>query len=524
MVAVVNKTGYTEIDYVLGHAVMQRFRSFFHHLGYPSLRRTIGHWLSPVAPVAAAAVSNTAAGNKTEHHNNELPWRAPVDEHDHARTSQQHRPWWWTLPLWPCQSDDWPWLVARLAHKPVVLLPVFNHATALEQAMQALLCHSSGMEQLILLDDGSTDPALLLLLQQYKKLPGVSVIRHAKRAGLTACWQRGLQFAASRGRDLVLLSSELVVSRGWLLQLKLAAYSQAQIASVSANQQVRLGLPFWLPQAERQQRQASCARAIAQAGYTNVSRSDSAEIGCLYIRFCAIAAVLASQAEPKVLDVATFLTQSTELGRRHLQSYKAVVWSCSEHHHLYRPSALLHSRGSIGRGAAPAIAAANTTEALAISQQQQILQRTCLTTTATSVVKARKLLLLSGELPASLLTSISAPGQPAESGCAEAVEWLICQYRDTEMRLSYCYPEPVQSELMLTLEWIPRPQTGGSDADLLQHTLSRWLLQWSVEQVDVSHVKLDPAPELQLLVALCRQLSLLAELPSNISGTSQDAW
>jgi hypothetical protein len=46
----------------------------------------------------------------------------------------------------------------------------------------------------------------------------------------------------------------------------------------------------------------------------------------------------------------------------------------------------------------------------------------------------------------------------------------------------------------------------------LQSTLSRWLLQWAIEQIDVSHVSLDPAPELQLLVAVCRQFSLVADL------------
>jgi hypothetical protein len=510
VVAVVTRTGYTKKDYVLGHAVMRRFQPLFQHLGYPSVRRTIKHWLSPMLSVAAAPGVTTASkdGTKSETSHSKSPWLTPVDDDGNTNTAQRHRPWWWTLPLWPCQSDDWLWLIERLAHKPLVLLPVFNHATSLEQAVQALLCHCSGMEQLILLDDGSTDPAVLLLLQQYKKLPGISVIRHAKRAGLTACWQRGLQLAASRGQDLVLLSCELIVSHRWLQQLKLAAYSQAQIASVSANQHVRLGLPSWLSEAERQQRQVSCARAIAQAGYTEVSRADSVEIGCLYIRFCALAAVLACQSESKVMDVATFLTQSTALGRLHLQSYKAVVWPSFGHQHLYRPLDPFLSPVSRQQGD-------NDIAAQAISQQQQILQRLCLTTTAEPVVKARKLLLLSGDLPASLLTSISAPvglSQPAESASADAVEWLLCQCSATEMRLSYCYPSPGQSALFSTLEWIPRLSTSASDAALLQSTLSRWLLQWSVEQIDVSHVSLDPAPELQLLVAVCRQFSLVADL------------
>jgi hypothetical protein len=456
------------------------------------------------------------------------PWLAPV-EHGQPQSVDLHRPWWWTLPLWLYQSDDWPLLLSSLAHKPLLLLPVFNHAAALEQAMQALLLNDKGFEQLLLLDDGSTDPAVLRLLQQYKQLPGIRLIRHAKRAGLAACWQKGLQLAVSRNQDLVLLSTDIFVSAGWLLQLKLAAYSQPQIASVSANQQIKLGLPHWWSVKQRQQQQQNCARAFVQAGYAAVAKDEMPASACLYIRASALALVLAEQTKPAAIDLTSFLQSSNGLGLQHLQSYKAVVWPYAGHHSRYRQpdpfrQSVAHGRSSIGR----AVTAAPDTccnENLAATQQQHILQQLALAAVTEPCVKPRKLLLLAGALPHSLLTSVTElPSinelrvqlQATALLTAGTVEWLLCQYNGTELRLAYCYPDPANSQLTLTLDQIALPKHGLLDATLLQHTVIRWSLQWSVEAIDVSLVSTNPCPDLQLLVAQCRQISQLLDLEQSV--------
>lgn len=487
----------------------------FHLLVQGTIRRTFRRWFSAAGAAPAHAVAVTADISLTTADMPPLqPWRAPV-AHAQPQSADQHRPWWWTLPLWLYQSDDWPLLLSSLAHKPLLLLPVFNHAAALEQAMQALLINDKGFEQLLLLDDGSTDPAVFLLLQQYKQLPGIRLIRHAKRAGLAACWQKGLQLAASRKQDLVLLSTDMFISPGWLLQLKLAAYSKPQIATVSANQQVRLGLPHWWSVKQRQQQQQNCARALAQTGYAAVVKAEMPASACLYIRASALALVLAEQTEPAAIELTGFLQSSSQLGLQHLQSYQAVVWPFAGHHSRYRqPDPFGHSvvpwRRVIGK-ASSAKPNTSSNEHLAATQQQQILQRLALAAVAESGVKPRKLLLLAGELQHSLLTSVSE--QPAVTELtAGTVEWLLCQYHGTELRLAYCYIEPDGSQLTLTLDQIALPKQGLAAATVFEHTMIRWFLQWSVEAIDVSLVSTNPCPALQLLVAQCRQISQLLEL------------
>lgn len=503
---------------VFGTAVMLRLqillRRFIHPLVQRTIRRTIRRWFSPAGAAPADITITTADIRPLQ------PWLAPV-AHAQPQSGHQHRPWWWTLPIWLYQCDDWSLLLPNLAHKPLLLLPVFNHAAALEQAMQALLMHDTGFDQLILLDDGSTDPAVLLLMQQYKQLPGIRLIRHAKRAGLAGCWQKGLQLAASRNQDLVLLSTDIFVSPGWLLQLKLAAYSKPQIASVSANQQVRLGLPHWWSVRLRQQQQQNCVRALAQAGYATLVKDEVPASSCLYIRASALALVVAEQTEPAALELTDFLQSSSQLGLQHLQSNKAVVWPFAGHHSHYRMPAPFSQSAvpwlrAIGK-ASNAKPNTSSNEHLAATQQQHILQQLALTSFAKSGVKPRKLLLLAGELQHSLLTSISE--RPAVTELISgAVEWLLCQYNGTELRLAYCYPDPASIQFTLTLDQIALPKDGLADATLLEHTMIRWLMQWSVEVIDVSLVSTNPCPALQLLVAQCRQICRLLELEQCVDG------
>lgn len=480
---------------------MRRLRRFLRLSIQPLVRH---RWLtalatSEVPPVAAKAALSRVVANSSPLQ----PLVAAQIEQEQPVTSHQHRPWWWTLPLWLYQTENWQLLLTNLARQPLLLLPVFNHAAALVQAMQALQQHHNGFEQLLLLDDGSTDPAVLLLLKQYKQRPGIQLIRHSKRAGVAACWQKGLQVAASRQQDLVLLCPELIVSAGWLLQLKLAAYSHAQIASVSANSQLRLGLPHWWSVKQRQQQQQNCARAFAQAGYAAVANTELPTIACVYLRYSAMALVQAEPNPVRAMDLADFLQSCARLGLQHLQSYKAIVWPGAGYPSHYRQFDRLKHFNEFTREPVATTKPEPMPDMAAI-QQQLILQRLLLSVTSEPFVKPRKLLLAAD----SLLTAVDELLiQPTEQ-----FEWWLCQYQGTTLRFAYCYPHPANCELTLTLDLLRLSTSGQIDASLLQHRLSRWLLQWSIEAIDTSLVCANPCPVLQLMVAQCRQIGQLLEL------------
>ncbi len=496
---------------------MRRLRGLLRRSIHPFVRRTLRRWLRPAMPALPHAVAVMPDCSITTADLALLPpWRAPVD-HGLQPSADQHLPWWWTLPLWLYQSHDWSLLLSNLTHKPLLLLPVFNHADALAQAMQALLRHDKAFDQLILLDDGSTDPAVSLLLQHYKQLAGIRLIRHAKRAGLAACWQKGLQLAASRQQDLVLLSTDVIVSPGWLLQLKLAAYSGPQIASVSANQQVRLGLPHWWSVKQQQQQQHSCIRAFAQTAYPAVVKDALPDSACLYIRAAALALVLTEQTDVTAIDLAGFLQNSSRFGLQHLQSYKAIVWPYAGHHSRYRlPEPFAQSQ--LRRRASGNANSAATTSLhvnLATAQQQLILQRLALVTSTAACVKPRKLVLLAGTFADSLLTSVSELAVQRHLTAllsAGTEECLLCHYNGVELQLVYGDAALVSRQRPLLLEQIALPAEGQAAATLLRHTVIRWVWQWSVEAIDVSLLHVKPVPELQLLLDLCLQISQLLDL------------
>jgi len=109
-----------------------------------------------------------------------------------------------------------------------VVIPVHGDAaTALACLDSVLACDIDP----IVVDDASRDPVLIEALDRLSKASRIRLLRHNRRMGFPASANAGI--AACGDRDVVLLNSDTLVPPGWLDRMRNAAYSAANIGTVT---------------------------------------------------------------------------------------------------------------------------------------------------------------------------------------------------------------------------------------------------------------------------------------------------
>ena len=84
-------------------------------------------------------------------------------------------------------------------------------------------CFDTGSARILVVDDGSSDPALIAALDDLARQRKITLLRHPAPLGFPASANAGIR--AAKGRDVVLLNSDTLVPPGWLQRLRDAAYS-----------------------------------------------------------------------------------------------------------------------------------------------------------------------------------------------------------------------------------------------------------------------------------------------------------
>ena len=99
-----------------------------------------------------------------------------------------------------------------------IIIPCWNQLEFTRQCIAALLRHTHGAWELIVIDNGSTDgtAGYLANLRDAAPMP-VTLISNSRNLGFPAAINQGLKCA--RGEYLVLLNNDVVVTEGWLSQL-----------------------------------------------------------------------------------------------------------------------------------------------------------------------------------------------------------------------------------------------------------------------------------------------------------------
>ncbi|MBN8929007.1 MAG: hypothetical protein BGO51_01370 [Rhodospirillales bacterium 69-11] len=117
-------------------------------------------------------------------------------------------------------------------HGPAdVVVPVHGKPRLVEACLDSVLSTLPDGSRVVVVDDGSEDPAIDALLVRFAADPRVQVIRLAHNRGFPAAANAGI--AACPGRDVVLLNSDTLVPPHWLERLAAAVHAAPMIGSAT---------------------------------------------------------------------------------------------------------------------------------------------------------------------------------------------------------------------------------------------------------------------------------------------------
>lgn len=117
--------------------------------------------------------------------------------------------------------------------RTTVIVPVYNAPDEVRDCLRSVLKHTDlARDRLLVIDDGSPDPAVAPMLVEFKGTPGVTILRNDPNIGYTRTINRGIREAGDD--DVVLLNSDTVVTPRWLEGLRSAAYSRPKVGTVTA--------------------------------------------------------------------------------------------------------------------------------------------------------------------------------------------------------------------------------------------------------------------------------------------------
>jgi glycosyltransferase involved in cell wall biosynthesis len=97
-----------------------------------------------------------------------------------------------------------------------VVLPNYNHAQFIGRALGALLSQERAADEIIVIDDGSTDDSVRVIDRFAAGAPSIRVLRNANNTGVIPTLQRGLQ--AARGKYIYFAAADDWVAPGFFGQ------------------------------------------------------------------------------------------------------------------------------------------------------------------------------------------------------------------------------------------------------------------------------------------------------------------
>ena len=179
----------------------------------------------------------------------------------------------------------------RLAHapSPVVAVAVHDSYEDAVQCLEAIVAHSGAGVAVLVVDDAGIDRRIVGLLEASAGgvAQDVVILRHRRNRGFVRSCNDA--FAATLGRDVVVVNSDVVVGPEWLERLRSAAYSADTVASATSltnhgtilsvpdRNRPRATLPGGLLPAE-------AARRVAEASLQLRPSIPTAIGHCMYLR------------------------------------------------------------------------------------------------------------------------------------------------------------------------------------------------------------------------------------------------
>lgn len=119
------------------------------------------------------------------------------------------------------------------APRTTIVIPVYNAPDEARDCITSALKHTDlARDRVLVIDDGSPDPAVAPMLAAFEGRPGLTIRRNSPNIGYTRTINLGITEAGTD--DVVLLNSDTIVTPKWLEGLRATAYSRERVATVTA--------------------------------------------------------------------------------------------------------------------------------------------------------------------------------------------------------------------------------------------------------------------------------------------------
>ena len=118
-----------------------------------------------------------------------------------------------------------------IATKVSIVLPIYNAADALKECLDSLVKCTPSCIKIIAINDASTDAEVSNVLNSFSSVQNLDIYTNDQNLGFSGTVNRG--FSLANNTDIIILNSDTVVSPGWVSNLKIKAYSNPKVATVT---------------------------------------------------------------------------------------------------------------------------------------------------------------------------------------------------------------------------------------------------------------------------------------------------
>lgn len=126
---------------------------------------------------------------------------------------------------------DWAEGTDDLSRSATIVIPVHNGGDIVQACLSSVIASVPNQISIVVVDDGTSDPAVIAVLDDLEQKHAIRRIRHPAPLGFPAAANAGI--AAVADGDVVLLNSDTLVPPGWLERLQAAAWSGPDIGTVT---------------------------------------------------------------------------------------------------------------------------------------------------------------------------------------------------------------------------------------------------------------------------------------------------
>src|SRR5262249_13970759 len=112
-----------------------------------------------------------------------------------------------------------------------VVVPVYRGQEETLACLESVRATAGRESRLIVVDDGSPEPALAAALDRLAAKGTIELLRNVRNQGFRAAVNRA--FEAAPGHDIVLLNADAIVAGDWLVRLRRAAHGAPDVGTVT---------------------------------------------------------------------------------------------------------------------------------------------------------------------------------------------------------------------------------------------------------------------------------------------------